>query len=630
MILFISWAVILGLHQTSSQISLFHGCSGEWIRTDQFLPLEDVQIRCFPPKQVTSLEFQVKDSKGQVLTAFTTHRNEVAEFKTGGPLGQYTVEAKSLEATIPWTKQTRYRLIANTEIYTGNPLWDSFYGLTKEQLIRNRRMIQQQGRKMVGYRSPDTYPVFLRDHVYQMRGFKFFEADLKSTLDYFLSQQNPDGSFMECYWINPQTKKFGISDNLAEADKEYLMVWGVYQAWQVTGDDTWMKQHLPRLEKGLQYSMTHPFRWSKEYQLVKRPFTIDTWDFEYHNPGMPYNEKKAKMGIMHGDNSGMYMACRKLSQLYSYTDNTTKAAQWNQKAQHFQTQLNKVSWNGKFYRHQVHIDPVTVINVKEEDMLSLSNPLDINRGVASHAQAISILNEYRFRYQQDTTKPFAEWYSINPPFPAYSFNTMAGSWSKYPYEYVNGGIMPLVGGELAKAGFDHGLENYGAGILEKYYSLVTSHTQGYLWYHPDGKPGISNPEMVSADGWGASAMLNAYVEGLMGIHDNSKLFQSVTIRPAWSSISVSQARVVLKYAPSNAYCAYEYSYDTLKNRVRLDYTGSGNQFQVMLLLPTDKEVIKVSNNSRELGYSIQTIEQSRYLVFTQPFLTSGWLEVQLK
>lgn len=64
-----------------------------------------------------------------------------------------------------------------------------------------------------------------------------------------------------------------------EADLEYLLVEGVYTNWQATGDTAYVREWLPALEKGMKYEMSDPLRWSKEYLLVKRPYSIDTWDF---------------------------------------------------------------------------------------------------------------------------------------------------------------------------------------------------------------------------------------------------------------------------------------------------------------------------------------------------------------
>ncbi len=64
-----------------------------------------------------------------------------------------------------------------------------------------------------------------------------------------------------------------------EADVEYLVVEGAMYYYQMVGDDNWLRWALPKLEKGIDYMTSDPKRWDPEKGLVKRPFTIDTWDF---------------------------------------------------------------------------------------------------------------------------------------------------------------------------------------------------------------------------------------------------------------------------------------------------------------------------------------------------------------
>ncbi len=66
-----------------------------------------------------------------------------------------------------------------------------------------------------------------------------------------------------------------------EADVEYRFVNAAFIAWQATGDDAWIRSILPNLERALEYAFTHPWRWDPELELVKRPYTIDSWDFAY-------------------------------------------------------------------------------------------------------------------------------------------------------------------------------------------------------------------------------------------------------------------------------------------------------------------------------------------------------------
>ena len=143
---------------------------------------------------------------------------------------------------------------------------------------------------------------------------------------------------------------------------------------------------------------------------------------------------------------------------------------------------NALLFNGRFYTHFHKLVPVTIAGVDEAEQLSLSNPMAINRGLATREIAVAVIGEYRRR--GETTGAFAPWFSIDPPFPAGTF----GDDKIVPGAYVNGGIMPLVGGELARAAFEHGFESYGVEILEQYRDLVEATGETYLWYFPDGTP----------------------------------------------------------------------------------------------------------------------------------------------
>jgi len=65
--------------------------------------------------------------------------------------------------------------------------------------------------------------------------------------------------------------------------------------------------------------------------------------------------------------------------------------------------------------------------------------MDINRGTATQVIAESIIQEYLSR--REKTMAFAEWFSIDPPFP----NGIFGDDKLKKEAYINGGIMPLGG-----------------------------------------------------------------------------------------------------------------------------------------------------------------------------------------
>ena len=49
--------------------------------------------------------------------------------------------------------------------------------------------------------------------------------------------------------------------------------------------------------------------------------------------------------------------------------------------------IRALSWNGRFFIHQVHLTPFSALGVDESRQLSLSNAIALNRGVLRAAQA---------------------------------------------------------------------------------------------------------------------------------------------------------------------------------------------------------------------------------------------------
>ncbi|GAC1385995.1 MAG: hypothetical protein NVSMB42_06060 [Herpetosiphon sp.] len=507
---------------------------------------------------------------------------------------------------------------ASTTISTGQPRFDRILPLVKGFMEHDVSEYVWGENRVHGYRSPDSNLLWLRDHVHQGKGYAYWEADMRSLLDQFRRFQHPDGAFDDYMANFPWGEVRGRTE--VEADNEYLFIEGAYRAWQSTGDEAWVRLQLPAMERGLQYIRTSPMRWDAEHQLVKRPFTVDTWDFEYGPMTIAPDGKRAprhwidnqtKWSIFFGDNTGYAHGMELLARMYDATGDQQRAAYWRGEARGLMERLMAVAWNGHYFRHMVHLVPVDVPGVDEASQLSLSNAYVLNRDVIAPEQRAEIIQEYQRRYQQRGST-FSEWYSIDPPFPAGSLST-GERWGKNPGEYVNGGMMPLVGGELARGALNNGYERYGLDILQRYYSLIDGTGASYLWYYPIGLPGLSGPDSLPTDGWGSSAMLAALVEGAAGVQDDDRLFARATIAPRWSATNdVQAARVTIRYGASDGYVAYRWNRDGAG--LRLSWTGSGDQVRLKVLLPegTPPQIRTVVDGQQQT-VTTRTINGSRYV-----------------
>ncbi len=506
-------------------------------------------------------------------------------------------------------------------VRTGKKEFDEFYPLVRSFLHKARMEMVIDGDRITGYRTPDTHSLWIRDFSGILRAVKYFETDLRSAVQHFAETQSKSGRIFDYVTVYPEklpcekenwTKYVRVP---VEADVEYRFIKAVFLAWQADGDDRWLEQIYSSMEKALFYVLRHPWRWDMKHDLVKRAYTIDTWDFAYtagaHDWLQFQINDRTFWGIMHGDNSGYYEAFSLMAFISRYLGKERQAERWEQRARQIRKKMNELCWNGKFYTHFVKLTPVTIKGVDENRQLSLSNPMDINRGAADHQKAVSILKEYIKRRRQ--TNAFSEWFSIDPPFPDGVF----GDAKLKAGAYVNGGIMPLVGGELSRAAFEHGFERYGVGILKRYFDMISSTGESYLWYFPDGSPSTkeasTSPEASSADAWGSSAMLYAFIEGLCGIEDNSKLFNTVRLSPRWASAGVDKAEVRVIYAASGKSAGYTYTQE--KDRISMDVFCPGGEVIFHVLLPEKRKIRAVEEDGHVLDYKETPVEKSRYADF---------------
>ncbi len=528
------------------------------------------------------------------------------------------------------------RRSSEVSIRTGRPAFDSLYPAVRRFLEHDQLDLSIDGGRIRGYRTPDARSVWIRDHSDMMRAFRHFEPDLTSAVQHFADTQAASGRVFDYFTTFPEklpserenwTKYVRVP---VEADVEYRFVKGAYLAWQASGDDAWIRALLPNLERAMAYIRNHPWYWDESHGLVKRAYTIDTWDFAYtagrHDWLQFQITDDTYWGLMHGDNSGYHEACRLLARLYRRFGDAARGGHWDRLAADIRASLNRTCWNGRFYTHFVKLTPVAIDGVDEASQLSLSNPMDINRGVADHEQAASILREYRRR--RESTGAFAEWFSIDPPFPGGIFGDdrlVAGA-------YCNGGIMPLVGGELARAAFEHGFESYGVEILEQYHRLIAAKGETYLWYFPDGRESTvetsTSPDALPTDGWGSSAMLWALVEGLAGVVDEGCGFDRVALSPRWLAAGVREAEVSVGYAASGRSIGYAFRHAA--DRIDLEVDSKPADVTFHVLLPAGSAVRAVRQGTRDIPFRTSAVETSGYVDFEARLDGQAGLAIELR
>lgn len=337
-----------------------------------------------------------------------------------------------------------------------------------------------------------TYRYFvhwLRDHVHTLKGQKYYhEGELKTAIELYTDTQREDGmvyDYVAPRNPNPSWRDFTFKEGdftadtedgncrmdriPVENDVEFLLLEGIYYTWKACGDDEWMAGMLDHAIKAVQYATTDKYRWSEKFKLLKRGYTIDTWDFMHDDDtaltlgGNVVDVNKTTFGIMHGDNTGFAVGCDFLAEMLEYAGRGIEAPTYRTLAKDIRERLEKIAWNGEFYTHHVSEDDSFKRDYGGTDpsrQVSLSNAYGMNRNIA-HDKCVAIIKTYqRIRKEMPDSSP-GEFYQIYPPFEN-GFGHDNGKW-----HYMNGGVGTIVAGELAHGAFEHGFESYGFDILKR-------------------------------------------------------------------------------------------------------------------------------------------------------------------
>ena len=490
---------------------------------------------------------------------------------------------------------------------TTDPKLGLFLHQMQSNIFADRSLVFIDGRILM------TDKNWIRDHVHMMKAMRHWEYDLKSFLDFIIETQREDGQFYElikqvddkhwalvdedCYVMYPDDNLSLVRLEL-EADIEYLVVEGAVYLYKTTGDDAWLKKVLPKLEKGIDYMMSDEKRFDKERGLVKRPFTIDTWDFTDENKHRKI-APDSPMSIMHGDNSGVYQAMHQLAWLNRRLGNEEKAREWEARAEVLKENIFKHLWNGKFFIHQLHLNHNGLDNL-ENERLSLSNTYDINRGLTNTEQSRAIIEEYMAR--RERTDCFAEWFSIDPPYEKFHIYETG--------RYVNGAISPFTAGELAKAAFNNGYEEYGWDIIQRFIELVERDGTTYFLYDTDGKP---QPE-GGPSAWGAAALVSAVDEGLAGINDIGVNYDAIFFAPKFPVTHYTELRYLTGYEVTKA--MVDVRYILTDEGMRYDVYSPAKKIRAHILLPKGKKCKTILVDGSEYAFESELVGESVYVNFT--------------
>jgi len=605
-------AIFLAVSHAKVQPAATEGAYGR-LTTDAraYRPLDKVTVRIEGRAQGdSSCRIKVADPNQRVYfetqAALTNNRGE-ASFTAGGPLGAHYIYLW-FPGEKRYSRYLNFQLEAETVIESGDADFDKLYPFTREAMRLGRRQYESNRGRFVGYISADTWHfdgIWLRDWIYGLPAYRYWETEMSCGIDRFLEQQKENGQVPDGIERDGRTWRVGL-----ESDVEYIMTLGVWQTWQATGDNAWLERAMPKLERALNYIRTDPKHWDEKNQLVKRQHSCDTWDYDIDGAR---DRGTSRHVVATCDQSGYYLAFRAMQKMYEALGKREQAARWASEADAYRARAAALLWDGTKFLHHVHLDStIEHGDFNERAQLAMGNTWAMTRGLATDAQARSIIGEYQRRQRQ--TGDAYPWWSLQPGYPDH-----LGYW-KQPYQlqgaYANGGLMPWVGGELCRSAFLFGRESYGVELLRQYAEHLRRTGGAQVWYWPDGTPGFRTTNEVPYAGWGMAQWVDALVGGLAGISDLDAKMRKVEIAPRWAATAAAQVRATARYAASDGYAAYRMTLDREAKRVELEFTGSGESAEFRVLLPEGRRAKAVIVGGQPVEFSQTQMDRSRYATFT--------------
>ena len=451
-------------------------------------PLEEVHVNIEADTGARGIK--ISDGRGNIYHSFSYKPS--FSFQAGGALGFQVVSLHDKKGkVIDWAV---FPVNCQTQVKDDKEEFSDFMDILYKTLTSSYAGLG----KTVRYNNKfyTYYSSWLQDHVFVAEAMKYFMKDIKTGIDLYADGQRKDGLIwdnykhpypeIQSYWEyrfdyggftyrpeDPRSSAIFVRIPV-ENIGEHTFIEGLYYAWKATGDTEWMTTRLNNALKAVEFATSSPWYWSEEKQLLKRPFTIDRWDFqsdfdakisETGSDFMGVNPGKTHYGIMFGDNTCMANACGLLSEMLQSAGRDEEAERMKNLGRSLWQRLNNLSWKGNFYRHWYPLNPERDVDfgVDTAEQVTLSNAMALIRGL-DHDKCVKIIQTYqRIREEMPKSSP-GEWYMCYPPFEK--------GWHVNKWEYMNGGVSPILAGDLALGAFEHGYESYGVDILQRLHQLA--------------------------------------------------------------------------------------------------------------------------------------------------------------
>ena len=176
---------------------------------------------------------------------------------------------------------------------------------------------------------------------------------------------------------------------------------------------------------------------------------------------------------------------------------------------------------------------------------------------------------------------------------------------------MNGAILPLVGGELAKAAFQNGQEKYAVDILNRLDKIMEINNRklpGCINHN-----GTEQEEAVPNE-WGQAAFVSALVEGLAGVVDKGIQFHSVEISPRWYFAGVNETSVNVGYGNDGEHVIYQYNFNPKTKKLILTTEGKFKNYTARFPFPEGIKSASGIVNGKKTTIETDNVNGSKYAV----------------
>lgn len=511
-------------------------CSLKTFSQTSTITVVQAAMQVHPLERVTLISRSagtISVTDGQGREYFRSEAASEISFIAGGTAGTHTVTLTDKKGNI--TGKATFQLEAKTKISDGAKIEEMFNLLHNGMLVYSPKGYEEITWKGRPYR---YFVNWVLDNNNTTKGMQYFSPYSRDMIDLFRENQQPNGmiwsfalpnrddyhyyetAYSPLHYFNRDNDAWFVRQP-NENHVEYNFVNLMYQHWKASGDNEWMRKNLECAARALDYSVTDTVRWSKRFQLLKRPYTIDSWDFQVDDeytppaplsPTMVVVPGKTKYGIFFGDNTGYFEACSQLAEMFTSAGNKEKAEKYTSRGREIMNRLITLSWNGKYFTHFIDEDASVKRNlgVDEKSQIAQGNMYSINRGL-SHEMNVAIIKTYQELKKNLPAGSPGEWYAIYPPFEK-GFGSHNSKW-----QYMNGGVAGHGIGELARGAYENGYEAYASDIMYRMLDLIKKYNNR-LWFAYTGSipPAPAAPEFRTLD-LSAQANMDTWDKGSKGV-----------------------------------------------------------------------------------------------------------------